>query len=986
MKTSRPIIFVLLIALAGVVFFIFSSYKDNKRFQESQHWIDHTHEVINLIDSTHNLVLALESAVRGYAITGNGTFLTKVTAHVDMIEDNVNDIKHHVRDNPIQQTALKDATRLISSKIDYTQSIIEAQRFSFDSSQKLIAGLHGKRLMDSIAERLMAMRMHEQKLLETRMGRSKEISRQSLQFTIGGSILVGIFIIGLLLQLNKDITLRKVAEDEVQKTAIKYKNFVENAGVVTYSADDKGDFTFISNQVESLTGYTAEELLLKNFTVLLPSDWIETVTNNYIQQVIQGKRESTMVFPIIHKSGERKWVEQDAVLLTKDDGKVEFQCVVKDITDKVLVTEKLKETELEKKEFQSRAQSILDNAPLLIYVKDLEGKYTLVNKRFSETFNVPTEDVIGKTVYDIEKKQSAEKYTAADKYVIENKRSVELEDTLHLASGTHHLLTIKFPLFDQNNEVFGVSGFMKDISEMVRNREELIAARQKAESAEMLQEQFLANMSHEIRTPMNGIIGMGNLLMQTTLLPEQKEYLKIIQNSSDNLLVLINDILDLSKIKAGKINIEKVPFDLHDAIKTLTASFSHKAREKGIMFSILLHPSVPQFLKGDQHRLNQVLNNLLSNAVKFTEKGYVTLEISTQQQRDNDITLCMQVTDSGIGIDENNIALIFENFAQASSDTTRKFGGTGLGLAITRQLIEMQRGSIAVSSKPGVGTVFTVMLPYEIPNEKEVKQTSEKQSIQLTGNLDFSGKRVLVAEDNEINQFVLSSSLQKYNIDVIMTSTGKEAVEYLEHKGQVDLVLMDIRMPEMDGFQAIEFIRKNLQLDVPIIILTASALGNERQKSFEIGANGYVTKPFAPEELRDCLERFLTSKQVIKQSEKKTFPGKVYDLTALLQLKDAKSIKTLYGIFESTVPASLKSLKEKTISEDWDAVYELAHKLKSSLGVIQVKDMLARVQVIEGNAKYRNQLEEILPIVEECIETYYEISPMIKLEIERQTA
>jgi PAS domain S-box-containing protein len=990
MKTSRPIFFVLLLALAGIIFFIVSSYKDSRRFRDSQDWINHTHQVINLIDSTHNLLTSLESAVAGYAITGNGTFLSKVSLHNELVKSNVRNISKRISDNEEQRKSLKGLNKLIEAKIDHHYHIIEGKKFSSDSSQRLIAGLEGKRLMDSISEGLMQMRTREQKFLQVHIQHTRELSHQSLQFTIGGSIIVTLFIVGLLFQLNKDNTLRKHAEDEVQKTALKYRQFVENAGVVTYSADGRGDFTFISNQVEELTGYTVEELIWKNFTVLLPPDWIDTVSNNYISQIIENKRETTLVFPIIHKNGERRWVEQDAVLITKEDGSVEFQCVVRDITEKVQVTEKLKETEEEKKQYQSRVQSILDNAPLLIYVKDLQGKYIVVNKRFTETFNIPGDEAINKTVYDIEKKESADKYTAADRYVIENKRSVELEDTMHLEGGTKHLLTIKFPLFDHNNEVFGVSGFMKDITDMVRNREELIAARQKAERAEMLQEQFLANMSHEIRTPMNGIVGMGNLLMQTPLLPEQKEYVRIIQNSSDNLLVLINDILDLSKIKAGKINIEKVPFHLPDVIHTLSASFNLKSKEKGILFSVLMHPSVPQFLKGDQHRLNQVLNNLLSNAIKFTEKGYVTLEISNQQLTDNTVTLCIQVTDSGIGIDNNSISLIFENFAQASSDTTRKFGGTGLGLAITKQLVEMQKGTISVSSKPSVGTVFTVLLPYEIAEKTEVKQTGNKDDkLSCSGQRDFTGKRILVAEDNEINQFVLNASLQRYNIDVIMTSTGKQAVEYLENNDPVDLILMDIRMPEMDGFQAVEYIRKKLNSTVPIIILTASALGNERQRSFEIGANGYVTKPFAPEELHDCLERFLSDKTSSSPSpatEKRPYLGKIYDLTALLQLKDINSIKTLYGIFEATVPSSLEELRKKAVAGDWDQVYELAHKLKSSLGVIQVKDMLTRIQTIEGNARFRNKLDEILPIVEECIATYREISPLIKTEIERQTA
>ncbi len=251
----------------------------------------------------------------------------------------------------------------------------------------------------------------------------------------------------------------------------------------------------------------------------------------------------------------------------------------------------------------------------------MEGKYILVNKKFRESFNVTEEQIIGKTIGTLNYQSKEEKYLEADRQIIETGKAVEMEDVFQLEDGEHHILTIKFPLYDENNKMFSISGFMKDITEMVRYREELISACQRAETAEMLQEQFLANMSHEIRTPMNGIIGMTNLLQKTSLQKQQHEYVEIIKQSSDNLLVLINDILDLSKIKAGKISIETIPFNINDSLKALTATFKIKAEEKNIRFSLLVHPAVPAAVKGDPHRLSQILNNLLSNAMKIYGAG-----------------------------------------------------------------------------------------------------------------------------------------------------------------------------------------------------------------------------------------------------------------------------------------------------------------------------------------------------------------------------
>ncbi len=359
---------------------------------------------------------------------------------------------------------------------------------------------------------------------------------------------------------------------------------------------------------------------------------------------------------------------------------------------------------------------------------------------------------------------------------------------------------------------------------------------------------------------MNGIIGMTSLLMQTPLQPHQQEYVQMIKQSSDNLLVLINDILDLSKIKAGKISIEKIPFSLGDIVKTINATFKIKAEEKALNFSTLLHPAVPLYLVGDPHRLSQVLTNLLSNAIKFTEQGYVTLEINVQEQDRKQVILCLQVSDSGIGIDAKQLSLIFESFSQASSDTTRRFGGTGLGLAITKRLAELQQGKVHVTSKPGAGTTFSVFLPFGTSTEQEVIRGNTKPIMQPNELEDYNGRHVLIVEDNDVNQRVLKYSLEQYHLTVTVAENGKEAVRWLE-RNTTDLIMMDLHMPLMDGFQATDYIRRQLKLDVPIVVLTASVLRNEKQRCLQIGANDYVAKPFAPEELRRCLEKFLLQRK-----------------------------------------------------------------------------------------------------------------------------
>lgn len=987
MKTYMSILFVLFIVLAGVSFFIWSSWKDRLRAQESQQWLTHSNDVIKALDQVQALVIEEESAVRGYAATGNATFITDFPEHNKSLLTSLDRLTQLVVDNPAQYTRLQYLKKQVAAKMAFQQEIILAIRQSPPQGVQLIASLRGKRLMDSFSITLGNMKASENDLLGARTLKSQEVSRKSLQTAIIGALTVLVFIAFLLYRLNNDIQMRHKVEDELQKSEVKYREFVENAGVITYTADINGNFTFISKQVEALTGYTPDEMLGKHFSALIPEEWIPKVAAVYQQQFLDRTRETTMVFPIRFKNNGIRWVEQDVILLEKDGWVQGFQCVVKDITEQELVRQKLQKIEDEQKEYQYRIQAILDNAPLIIYVKDLEGRYLLTNRQCREVFGLSDDMIIGKTVHDVQaNKHAAERYNIADKQVIETRKPVELEDVLYLPDGPRHLLTIKFPLFDKDNQLLGVSGFMKDITDMVKSRQELIAARQKAETAETLQEQFLANMSHEIRTPMNGIIGMTSLLMNTPLQQHQQEYVQMIKQSSDNLLVLINDILDLSKIKAGKISIEKIPFSLGDIVKSLSAVFRLKAEQKDLSFSTLLHPAVPLHLVGDPHRLGQILTNLLSNALKFTEKGYVTLEINVQEQENEQVILCLQVSDSGIGIDEKQLHLIFESFSQASSDTTRRFGGTGLGLAITRRLVELQQGSVHVASKSGAGTTFTVLLPFGLSTEEEVMRGNIKTIVQPEDLKDYSGKHVLIVEDNDVNQRVLQYNLERYKLAVTVIDNGKDAVRWLE-KNKTDLIMMDLHMPLMDGFQATDYIRRQLRLTVPIVVLTASVLRNERQRCLQIGANDYVAKPFAPEELRRCLEKYLLNRKEEEMGRQPAITAAghpAFDISVLLQLNDNNVIREIYKVFETTVPAGLEELKQLAIKEDWDAVFEHAHKLKSSLGIIQVKDLHGKMTIIEMNARTQKQLSEILPMINESIAAYYHVAPMIKLEIEKE--
>lgn len=410
--------------------------------------------------------------------------------------------------------------------------------------------------------------------------------------------------------------------------------------------------------------------------------------------------------------------------------------------------------------------------------------------------------------------------------------------------------------------------FNKLLNTIELQNKELVKAKDEAIQYAQTKQQFLANMSHEIRTPMNAIIGMINLLQNTKLNQEQKEYLNHINLSSNNLLVIINDILDVSKIESGKVIFEKHRFNLNDTLDNLQKMFEHKVMEKGIQFKITKEPQLPAFWLGDQVRLNQILINLVGNAIKFTLEGSVSLHVEIKNKIDDyHYEVLFKVIDTGIGIQPDKKEHIFESFTQASSDTTRKFGGTGLGLTIAKQLVELQNGKIWFESEINHGTTFYFYLPLEKTNPPTISEIQAKAQISLSKNIDkriFSQSTILVAEDNPLNQFLIKTLLSKQNFqNILICNNGKEAIELLQ-KNNVDLILLDLHMPEMDGYETTTFIRNNFpapKSNVYIIALTAAVIQGEKEKCLSIGMNDYISKPFNPNELFEKIIFYLQQKK-----------------------------------------------------------------------------------------------------------------------------
>jgi CheY-like chemotaxis protein/HPt (histidine-containing phosphotransfer) domain-containing protein/anti-sigma regulatory factor (Ser/Thr protein kinase) len=438
-------------------------------------------------------------------------------------------------------------------------------------------------------------------------------------------------------------------------------------------------------------------------------------------------------------------------------------------------------------------------------------------------------------------------------------------------------------------------------------------------------------MSHEIRTPMNAILGFTNLLKRSELSSQQVQYVDYIYSSSQNLLTLINDILDLSKIEAGMMQIEQAPFSLNGLISSVKVMFQEKATQKGLLFNISVDPSIHDTLSGDPVRLTQILINLLSNAIKFTDKGFVHLNIFPVRQSADLIELQFSIKDSGVGIAPAKKKAIFERFQQAEAETTRRFGGTGLGLAIVKQLVDLQGGSIEVNSEAGKGSEFIVNLPFRPVYDYAESFALSPEQVQNP----ISNSRILVAEDNLMNQQLIRHLMKQWQMNYVIVNNGREAVDILKRE-KFAAVLMDIQMPELDGYDATQMIRHDLKLDVPIIAMTAHAMSGEKERCLSFGMNDYISKPVKEAELYSILQQYCIDSEPIDENEQ------VVNLQYLreLSLGDAEFENAIIRQFIVQVPEELGLLHEAVVKKNRQQIKSIAHGMKSSVAYLGLTERL----------------------------------------------
>jgi PAS domain S-box-containing protein len=987
MRIKKRILFIFGIALITTAGFFYFLYYNNQKIVNNSLQVLQAQKIIKNIDSAFYSIADVESGVKNLVIAGDVSFEPKVMNDIATLKRVSYELIKLKGVNASESLIINNLIQQIKQKIDLELELVRTNKISRQKALELLAEMKDQPVTDSLRQLLAGLRNIYSNQLNTELAENKAISKADLESSVIIGILAMILIGLILYQVNRYMSLRNLAEREAQNKEVKYSRFIEDSGLIVVLADLKGNINFVNKRVKNCTGIEPEEIIGKHFSTLVDKTWVPIINNNFRRQIQTKEFELQIEFPLNVKSGEPIWVEQSSTVMSEDGKPVGFQCILKDITEKKKAEEEAKKSEMEKEENQYRLQSILDNSTLIVYIKDLDGRYLLINKKYKELYQLTEEQAIGKTDFDLLSSDEAQRNFDMDQYVIREQKTIEIEETIEKSGNTYNLLMVRFPLYDKNHNIYGTVGIANDITERFLYGKHLIEEKSKAEMAEQLQEQFLANMSHEIRTPMNGIIGMTNILIDTPLSDEQKEFVHVIKKSSDNLLVLINDILDLSKIKAGKLRIENIDFQLRETVENTLAPFNVKIMEKGLKLGFVVDRNIPDMLIGDPHRLNQVLTNLLGNAVKFTEKGEINLGIKLLERHDDTVSLEFSVSDTGIGVSPDKLKYIFESFTQAETGITRKFGGTGLGLSITKKLIELQHGAIDVSSEQGKGTIFTFVLDYGISSKQEIGKPKRLSELRTLDNNRLSGKKILVVEDNETNQKVIFHMLKKFGVDIRIVNNGKEAIQVLEDGCPYDLLIMDLQMPEMDGFETTKYIRQQLKLKVPIFAMTASALRNEKTKCFELGMNEYLTKPFVPAELHQQLKKYLLPEDIQihsikdRDQDQKNISDKPYDLGHLIELEDADCLCEVLQSFLESTPLTLSEIESGIHEHDWDRVYKQSHKLKTSLGLLQMEKLLSVMGVIEINAKENKNLERIPGEFKKAELLFKQIKPMIEEEL-----
>ncbi len=668
----------------------------------------------------------------------------------------------------------------------------------------------------------------------------------------------------------------------------------------------------------------------------------------------------------IDVNGNKKWINLRIRAEKNDKGELErLDGYIIDITAKHIFEENIK---LQERKFRG----IIANMNLGLLEVDLEDHIIYVNDSFEKISGYSADELIGKLASEIflddsnksemQSKGSDRKRGESDSYEIKvNTKSGE--ERWWLISGA--------PNYDENGKLIGSLGIHLDITEQKKTQAKMQEATQIAEESNAAKELFIANMSHEIRTPLNAIVGLSQQLKRYQQDPEGREYTDYIISSSNHLQSLIDNILDFSKINAGKFQLQETYFDLGKVYHEIKSIMLPLAESKDLELISSLDNEVFNHVYADRTRIKQVLINILSNAIKFTDSGHVVFEIKKAHSNGTIQVLSIHILDTGIGMSQDFLSRIFDKFSQADSSSKRKESGTGLGMAITSELLRLMKGTIEIDSEPGRGTSMRL----EIPVVCNFDIASDEKDI-MNEKVDFSNKRVLVVEDNQLNMLVTRGFLKKYNIDPVEAKDGFESLQCVQNE-DFDLILMDVQMPKMDGIEATKVMIEEHGIKTPIVALSANAFKSDINRCIDAGMVDYLTKPFREDDFVHKLAKYLNGSESNSEEDNSIDTNENLISFTSIEMLPENDRANIIEAFISESKSTVNQLKDSQEHGDFEKIKFFAHKLKSNIKLFEIKSLYVHVKELENHAndlsnaeiqKRINEIDAVLNVIFEKIE------------------
>jgi len=765
------------------------------------------------------------------------------------------------------------------------------------------------------------------------------------------------------------------------KSENEFKGLLESAPDAIIIVNKQEKIQLVNSQTEKLFGYKRDEIIGKEIELLIPSrlegNPPKLIKDFFVDSQTRPMRTELSLFGQ-HKDGKKIPIEISLSPLEADEGLL-VSVDIRDISERKKNEEALKSKTNQLAEAQQTAHigswewDVLTNkikwsdelyALFGLNPQEIEASY----ENYLKYVHPDDKQLVNSIFQQVLKDHQPFQFFY---------RIIRSDGMGRILEGRGHVYT------DGSGKAIKVIGTSLDVTKMKLTEEALVKAKTAAEKANSLKDQFLANMSHEIRTPMNAIIGFTDLLRKKKLGEQELDYVETIKASGNNLLVIINDILDISKIDAGMMVFEEYPMSIKGIFHSLNAMLAQKAKEKKLALKFDFGKDIPPTLLGDPTRLTQILMNLGGNAIKFTEKGNVDVFAKIIEDDKEKCKIEFTVKDTGIGIAEDKLGQLFNRFQQVEDQIARKYGGTGLGLAIAKKLIELQGGTITVKSEINVGSVFTFMLPFKKAKSGQVVvKENEDGKFNLA---ELSKLKILLVEDNPLNIKLVLSLFSENGLKTDVAEDGKEAVEKVKNN-KYDIVLMDIEMPEMNGYDATKIIRNEIKSDVVIIAMTAHAMAGEKEKCLKQGMNGYVSKPVDANVLFEKMysltriETFKGESENGIQKENKIEKGssikkensiengnsieKVSDLSYLIKTMGSKK-ELIKGIIDASIkqlPLDLSDINNAVTKTDYAAIKEFTHKMKSSVSIVGIsglESVLEEMRILAATATGIEKIKEL---------------------------